>query len=93
VRARERVGQAQLNECLPSHADPLRFAVDCTQQIYRKVDIYALDFTPGARGLWQIKMCGQVFTRVVHLVEASGDSRPSPGGIAPLRLRAHGGPR
>jgi hypothetical protein len=77
VGARERVGQTQLNECLPSHADSLRFAVDCTKQIHRKVDIHTLDFTTGTGAFARSRCAVRSSPAPVHLVEASGSNRPS----------------
>ena len=93
ARAGERVGDPQLDKRLPGHTDSFRFAVDCTQQIHRKVHVYALDIAARARGGCEIKMRAEVLPRVVHLIEARSAEGLSPRGTSLLRLRARGEPR
>jgi hypothetical protein len=76
-RVGERVGDAQLDKRLSSHADSLGLAVDRAKQIDGEIDVHTLDLAARARGACQIKMRAEVFPRVVHLVETSGAQRPS----------------
>lgn len=74
---------------------PMRFASRsiATQQIHRKIYVHALDLATRARGGCEIKVCAEVFPRVVHLVEALGAQCLRLRGTALLRLRARGEPR
>ena len=89
----DRVGESQLDERLPGHADSLCLPINRTKQIDREVDINALDFTPRARGLFDLKVRAEVLARVVQLIEAGSAQHASLRRTALLRLRARGGPR
>jgi hypothetical protein len=89
----QRVGQPQLDECLPRHADSLRLTINRLKEINREVDIHTLDLTARPAGVCEVKVRGEVFPRVVHFVETSGGQRLSLRGTALLRLSARGGPR
>ncbi len=90
ARADERVSDPQLDKRLPGHTDAFRLAIDCTQQIHRKVDVHALDFATRTRSVCQIQMRTEVLPRVVHLIEARCAEGLGLRGTALLRLRARG---
>ena len=70
------------------HPDAFRLAIDCTQQIHRKVDVHALDLATRTRSVCQIQMRTEVLPRIVHLIEARCAEGLRLRGTALLRLRA-----
>jgi hypothetical protein len=68
---RQRVSESQLDERLSAHADSLGFAVNGAKQIDRKIDIDTLDFSARAARSREIDMSCEVFSTIVHLVQAS----------------------
>ena len=89
----QRIGEPQLDECLPGHADAPGFAVNGAKQITWEIDIHALDLTTWTAGLPEFEMSREVFSGIVHLVQTSSGQSLSPRGSALLPLDAHGGPR
>lgn len=87
------VGEPQLDECLPGHADAFGFAINGAKQIDGEVDVHALDVTTRTAGLRQVEMSREVFAGIVHFVQTSSRQSPSLRGSALLPLGAPGGPR
>jgi len=93
ARVTQRIGEPQLDECLPGDADALGFAVNGAEQIYGKIDVHTLDFTARTASVREIEMSREVLSGIVHLVQTSGCQSPSLRSSALLPLDAHGGPR
>lgn len=68
-RRRQGVGDSEFDERLTGNADSPGLSIDRVKQVDRKIDVHALNFTPWACCLRQIKVRSQVFARVVHFVE------------------------
>ncbi len=72
ARTGKRVRDPQLDKRLPGHTDSFRFAVDCSQEINRKVDVYALDSSTGASGSCEIEMRAEVCPCSISLAARKG---------------------
>ena len=98
ARRGDRVGQPQLDKCLPSDADTFRFAVDRTQQVHGKIDVHALDFAARTPGFVPVKMLVDLLgAGVEEFVKLLSRNRAPPTTFCArtpvFRAPAHGGPR
>jgi hypothetical protein len=89
----QRIGEPQLYESLPCHADAFGFAVNRPKQVDWKVDVHTLDFPTRTASFREIEMSGEVFSTIVHFVETRSRQTASLRGSALLPPNAPGGPR
>jgi len=68
----ERVGQPDLDERLPGHAESTGFLIDLAQEAHRDIDVHALHGPAGANGLADVHMRRQVNASVMHGIEFGG---------------------
>jgi hypothetical protein len=76
----QRIGQPDLDERLPGHAEPTGLLIDLAKQVHREIHVHALNGAARPNGLGEVHMRRQIDAGVVHLVEFSGRECLSPGG-------------
>jgi len=76
----ERIGESNLDERLPGDAKASGFLIDLAQEVYREVDVHALDRAAWPDGLGEVHMRRQLNASIVHRVELVGRECPSLGG-------------
>ena len=69
------VRKSQLNKRLATDSDASGFAIDGIQQINREIHVYALEGAPRASRLRKIQLCREIFSLIVHSVQASRAQR------------------
>ena len=65
----QRVGQAELDECLPGDADSSRFEIDRAKKVHGKIDVDSLHASAWARSLLEIEIKTHVLPAVMERVE------------------------
>jgi hypothetical protein len=73
----ERIRKSQFDERLAADAHAPRLAVDRAEQLKWKIHVDTLNLASRADGFRPVEMRGQVSSRVVNLVQASGRKRSS----------------
>ena len=86
----EGIGESNLDERLPGHAKSTSLLIDLPQEVYREIDVHALDRAAGPDGLRQVHVSRQINASVVPGVEFGGQECPSLGGalLFPYRVLA-----
>jgi len=83
----KRVSQSDLDERLPSDAEPPGLLINLTQQVDWEVHVHPLDRAAGSDGLGQIHVRRQIPAGVVHGVQFGGRECSSLGGTLLLLHR------